>query len=183
MYADVRDVLIDDRFDRDARLVRLAGWRDEDVAQALEAGWRLRLAPAARAAGAAAGVWYRSPAILAVFALTAVAGLFARNHPVEILANAVAVWSGRTPQPPNRAGRRLGCLLGTVQLGGAAIAYAVGAPGLGRSLALPFAAVAAFVASTNICVPSIILTLLAGSETCTHESVLPLSRRGVAGSR
>ena len=185
MYTDLKEVLTNEKFDRETNLLRLTGWRDEEVTQAAEAGWLIRLAPAVCALGAAVGVWFQSPGVLAFFALTAIVGVFAPNHPVEVVANAVAVRFGRTPQPPSRAGRRLGCLMGTVMLGGAAIAYAAGAPVLGASLALPLSVVATFVATTNICVPSMILTLLAGSQSCTRPQLvsIPGRRQAVTESR
>ena len=54
--------------------------------------------------------------------------------------------------------------MGVVFLGGAALAYAAGAVTLGLVLALILGATATFVATTGICVPSMLFTVLWGTE-------------------
>lgn len=98
-------------------------------------------------------------------------GALAPNHPFESLYNRRAARRGRTTLPPNRAAKRLGCAIGVVFLGGAAVAYSAGAATLGLVLALVLAATAAFVAITGICIPAMIFTIVWGSERACAPSL------------
>jgi hypothetical protein len=146
------------------RRTRLQGWRGDDACRADAAVGAQRLAPAACAIGSFAGIALESPLVLGAFAATAVIGAFAPNHPFEWAYNAWAAPRGRATLPPNRAAKRLGCAIGVVFLGGAALAYAAGATTLGLVLALILGATATFVATTGICVPSMLFTVLWGTE-------------------
>jgi len=106
-----------------------------------------------------------------------VIGVFARNHPIELGYNRVASRVGMIPIPANRAGKRLGCAIGTLMLGACGIAFFVDQPTLARVLAIAMGCVAAFVALTNLCVPSIIFTLLWGSDLATAPSLVAAARR------
>lgn len=168
---EVTSLLGDSSFTWSARRARLQGWRDRDAECAAAAALAQRIGPAVCAAGAFGGVLTASPVVLALFAATAVAGTFASNHPFEALYNRWAVGRGRPALPPNRAARRLGCAIGAVVLGAAAAAYALGATGLGSLLALVLGSTAAFVAVTGICVPSVLFTLVWGSERACAPSL------------
>ena len=170
---ELASILTDASFDRDMRLVRLQGFRGDDAEQALRAGAAGRLAPAACGVGAVLGVVTASPLLLGVLALSAVIGVFASHHPIESAYNALARRRGAQQVPINLAGRRLGCFIGSFFLGGAAIAYGTGASAVGATLALSFGLLAIFVAATNICVPSIILSLLRGPERTKMPRLLP----------
>jgi hypothetical protein len=172
-YQDVNSILTDSEFDQDMRLVRLQGFRGADADQALRSSVGGRLAPAVCGLGAVLGVLLESPLLLGALALTAVIGVLAANHPVESLYNAFARRRGTAEVPVNRAGRRLGCFIGALFLGGAAIAYASGATAAGAVLALSLGSLALFVAATNICVPSIIFTLIRGSERTKLRAFFP----------
>jgi len=169
-YQDLHSILTDDDFDRDMRLTRLQGFRGAEADRALRAGIGGRLAPALCGVGAILGVVFASPLLLAILAFSAVIGTFAANHPIETTCNVFARRRG-TEVPPNRAGRRLGCFSGAILLGGAAVAYVAGAPVVGAVLGLSLGVLAIVVAASNICVPSIILTLLRGSN---HTKLLAL---------
>ncbi len=171
-YQDLRSILTDDEFDRDMRLTRLQGFRGVEADRALRAGIGGRLAPALCGIGAILGVLFASPLLLGLLALSAVIGTFAANHPIETAYNVLSHRRG-TEVPPNRAGRRLGCFLGALFLSGATVAYIAGAPVLGAVLGLSLGILAIFVASTNICVPSIILTLLRGSNQTKLLALFP----------
>ncbi len=171
-YRDLRSILTDDDFDRDMRLTRLQGFRGAEADKALRAGIGGRLAPALCGVGAIVAVALSSPLLLGILALSAVIGVFAANHPIETAYNVFARRRG-TEVPPNRAGRRLGCFIGALFLGGAAVAYTAGAPVFGAVLGLSLGVLAVFVAATNVCVPSIILTLLRGSNQTKLLALFP----------
>jgi hypothetical protein len=172
-YQDVRSILTDASLDRDMRLVHLQGFRSDDAEQALRSGIGSRLAPALCGAGAILGVATRSPLLLGGLALTAVAGVFAPSHAIEAAYNVHARRQGAAEVPANLAGRRMGCFISTFFLGGSALAYATGADAAGAVLGLSLGSLALFVAATNICVPSIILTLLRGSDRTEMPALLP----------
>ncbi len=173
----VRAVLTDPRHDWTSRRMRLQGWRGRDVTQAIAAGWLVSVAPAACAIGSLAGAVLQSPLLLLALAATALVGAVGPHHPFEVVSNEIARRRGRTPTPPNRAGRRTGCTIGTIVLTSAAAAMLWGAPTLGAVLAGGLGVVAAFVAATNICIPSMVLTVLRGAEACTTAD--PTTRRRI----
>lgn len=172
MYCELHHVLTDETYTWSTRLLRLQGWRDDQVRQAAGAGRLVRIGPASCAVGALAVAVLGSAALAALVALSSLVGVVAPNHPVETLANAVAVRRGRTPLPRNRAAKRLGCALGFVFIGGAAVAFAAGLDLLGVVLAAVIGLTAAFVAATNLCVPSAIFTLLWGAERAQAPSLV-----------
>lgn len=168
----LKAVLGDDRFDRSTRLLRLQGWRGTELTCAIGAGQAHRIAPGFCAIGAAAIAVTGSVWLAAALMSTAIVGIFARNHPVETLYNAVASRTGRSTIPRNKAAKRLGCAMGTLFLGGSAVAFALGADVLGRGLAGTFAVVGGFVAVTNVCVPSMIFTTLFGAERAQADKLV-----------
>ena len=171
-YRQLRALLADDRFDRSARLLRLQGWRGTELTCAIGAGHAHRLAPGFCAVGAATVAVAGWAWLAAVLALSALVGVFARNHPVEAVYNLGASRLGRSTIPRNKAAKRLGCAVGVLFLGGSTAALALGEAGIGRGLAGVFAAVAAFVTLTNICVPSLLFTAIWGSHRATADRLL-----------
>lgn len=157
--------------DRTTRLLRLQGWRGCDVDTARDSGLGAHVGPGACAVGSLAVAATGSVPLLAIFWATSVVGVFAANHPVEVVYNWIARRVGATALPRNRAGKRLGCAIGTVFLGASLIAFAVGAPTAGRIIAGVMGSVAAFVAATGICIPSIMFTLAWGSQRATAPSL------------
>lgn len=172
-YQDLNSILTDSNFERDMRLVRLQGFRGDEAEQALRSGFGGRLAPAVCGGGAVLGVVRASPVLLGILAASAVYGVLAANHPVEMAYNLFARRRGVAEVPANTAGRRLGCFIGTFFLGGATLAYASGATTLGAALGLSLGSLALFVAATNICVPSIIFTLIRGSDRTRIRAFFP----------
>jgi hypothetical protein len=154
------------------RRTRLQGWSGDDACQADAAAGAQRVGPAACAIGSFAGVALHSPLVLGVFAATAVVGAVAPNHPFEMIYNAWAVRRRRPTLPANRAAKRLGCAIGAVFLGGAAVAYAAGAATVGLVLGLVLGVLATFVAATGICVPSMLFTVLWGAERACAPHLL-----------
>lgn len=183
MTHDVFRLLSDTTFTWSQRRTRLQGWRGADAEQADAAAIAQRLGPALCAVGSIAGAFMGSPAVLLLVASTALAGTFAANHPFESLYNRWASSRGQQPLPRNRAAKRLGCAIGVVFLGGAAVAYAVGASTLGLVLALVLGCTAAFVAITGICIPSLLFTLLWGTERGAEPSLAAAARKRRQASR
>ena len=173
---DLRALLGDTSLTWTERRTRLQGWRGPDADRADAAPVAQRLAPAICAIGALAGAVTGSPLVLGTFAATAVAGAIAPNHLFESLYNRWASGRGRSTLPPNRAAKRLGCAIGAAFLGSATIAYALGASTVGLVLALVLGTIAAFVAVTGICVPSILFTLLWGAERGSAASLVAAAR-------
>lgn len=176
MVHDVVALLGDTNSTWSQRRTRLQGWRGPEADQAEGAAGAQRIAPALCAVGATAGALMGSPIVLAATAATALAGTFAANHPFEWLYNRWAASGGRQQLPANRAAKRLGCAIGVMFLGGAAIAFSVGASTFGSVLALALAGTAAFVATTRICVPSLIFTALWGAERAAAPSLAAAAR-------
>ncbi|MCP5029525.1 MAG: DUF4395 domain-containing protein [Actinomycetia bacterium] len=169
-------VLDDPRFDRATRLLRLQGWRGDDLDAAVDAGPAHRLAPTTCAAVALIGAGTGSVPLLLMAAATAVIGVFAPNHPIELVHNFVARRVGRTPIPANRAGKRLSCFLGSFFLGGAALAFALDLMLVGRILAGAMGGLAIFVALSNICVTSVVYILVWGADGASARRLFPLGR-------
>lgn len=169
---DVTSLLSDRSLTWARRRSLLQGWRGEEAACADAAPAAQRIAPAVCAVGALIGLVLASPPVLTFFAATALVGAVAPNHPVEVTYNHFQRGRGRPMLPANRAAKRLGCAIGTVFLGGAAAAYALGAPAMGAVLAAVLAVTAAFVAVTGICVPSIIFTVVWGVERATGRHLV-----------
>lgn len=169
-------VLLDPDRDRTTRLLRLQGWRGDELTAARESGLATHLGPAVCAVAALAGAITGSVPVIAVLWATALVGMVAANHPAETAYNWVARRAAGTLLPPNRAGKRLACAIGTVFLGASLIAFSLGAPTVGRIIAGVMGSVAAFVAVTGICVPSIIFTLLWGSRRAAAPSLAAARR-------
>ncbi len=175
---DLTEVLTDPTYTRDERLVRLQGWRGAEADQALSSGWAAHAGPAVCAVGSLAAGILRSPLLLAALVVTAMIGAFAPTHPAEATYNYFARKRGAAEVPPTRAARRLGCGLGVLILGTAAVAFLAGATTLAMVLSISFGLLALFVAVTGVCVPSIVFTLLWGSERAKQYSFVDAARTG-----
>ncbi len=162
-YDDLKSILTDPEFDRSTRLLRLQGWRGADLATAVRAGNAHRIAPATCAALAWIVAITGSLPIALVTLLSAIIGVFAANHPLETAYNAIVLRRGGNPIPPNRAAKRLGCLIGTIFFGATSIALALDYVVAGRIIVGVMALVATVVAVSNVCIPSMIYTLTRGT--------------------
>jgi hypothetical protein len=169
---DVTSLLNDRSLTWARRRSLLQGWRGEEAACADAAPAAQRIAPAVCAVGAGIGLVLRSPAVLGLFAATALVGAIAPNHPFEMVYNRLGRSRGRPTLPANRAAKRLGCAIGTVFLGGSAAGYALGADAVGAVLAAVLGITAVFVAVTGICVPSIIYTVVWGIERASGRHLV-----------
>jgi Domain of unknown function (DUF4395) len=164
---DVRQILADPSRSRPVRLLRLQGLRGERLTQAVAAGWSIRIGPAACAAIGAVALIAASPLLYGIAAGLAGLGAVLPNHSIELAYVAWARRTGRTAPPPNRAGRRFGCLV-------ASICFLLAGWGLSHDVAVLFwtfgsvmVAMPAFVAATNLCVPSLVFTAMFGTERAT----------------
>jgi hypothetical protein len=170
-FGDLRTVLTDERFGRTQRLLRLQGWRGAELSAAARAGAATHLGPAVCAALAWVVVATGSLPIAVFTLVTSVVGVLAANHPVETLYNVFARRTGRGPIPRNRAGKRLGCAIGTLFFGATSIAFVADQMLVGRVIVGSMALVATFVAITGVCVPSIMFTLAFGANKATAPSL------------
>lgn len=177
MLHDAIALLRDPTLTWSQRRTRIQGWTGADAACADTVTGAQRIGPAVCAVGGLAGAALASPLLLGVFAVTALVGTFARNHPFEWVYNRIAADRGRLQMPPNRAAKRLGCAIGTVFLGGAAVAMVSGLTTLGVVLAVVLGLTAAFVAVTRICVPSLLFTVLWGADRAAAATLKAAATR------
>lgn len=134
----------------------------DDGALAPVARW-LRLAFALCALLAAVGTILASPAVL--LALAAIAALAAAFpvHPFDLLYNhVIRRFTGTGPLPPRGAPSRFACGMGAVILVVAAWLFDAGHMVAGYALGGMLTAVAALVATMDICIPSLMYRALSG---------------------
>src|SRR5215212_2118192 len=126
----------------------------------------LRFAPMLCFAGIALGVVLASPVLLFAMAATAfVGGFLTPKHPFDYLYDvALRPLLGGPSVPPSPAPRRFACQLATPWIAVIAIAFLAGLATVALVLAVPLLVVAATVASTNWCLPSLIYGLLHGQR-------------------
>ena len=165
------------------RLVALQGWRGDDIDRVLQAGPAVRLAPALCATGSLAVVVTRSPVLTAALAATAAIGAVTGRHPVESVHRVWAVRRGRPVLPRARAGRRFACALAGTWLATVGAADATGHRWWATGLGLGLSAAAAVFTTTGVCLPSLLLTALAGAERATAPTLGRMNLRGPAITR
>ncbi len=126
-----------------------------------------------------------SALLAAMLMMTALVGVFASNHPIELLHNTIARRLGRPEIPPSRAAKRFACSLGASLLIGAVMTDALGADGWALGFALTMTVVPLFVAASGICVPSLLFSLALGTEAATAPSLfsVQVARRRSPTSR
>lgn len=121
----------------------------------------LRFSPALCALGVAIGTALASPVAILVMMATAAVGAATPRHPFDWLYNyAVRHLFGKPTIPRNGAPRRFSCAVGAVWLAATAAAFAAGWTIPGYVLGAGMAGMAAFVAVTHICLPSLVYTRL-----------------------
>jgi hypothetical protein len=170
---DLRRITTDPEFDRQSNLLRLQGWRGEALAEASATRWQAhRLGPAVCGVMSFAVIATGSMALLLITLASAIVGMLAANHPAESLYNAITVRRGGQPMPPNRAAKRTGCAVGSLFLAAAAIAAPLGYGTVAVVSLAALGSLALFVAATGICVPSIMSTLVFGSDRGTRPALI-----------
>lgn len=121
----------------------------------------LRFSPALCAVGVAVGTVLASPVILVLMMVTAILGAATPRHPFDWLYNyGVRRVLGKPAIPRNAAPRRFSCGVASVWLLATAGAFIAGWPSAGYVLGTAMAGMAAFVAVTHICLPSLVYTRL-----------------------
>jgi Domain of unknown function (DUF4395) len=154
------------------RRLHTQGFGAVDPAWLAEVSPWLRLSPALCAGFATLGTVLASPAVLALLALTALLGAMLPLHPFDLIYNyRVRFVLGKRPLPPNGAPRRFACGIASVWLAATAVLFAAGNLPAGYALGALFVAVAALVATTDICIPSHVYHVL-----CRHGGAAPKPR-------
>ena len=122
----------------------------------------LRFAPALCFAGIALGVVLASPVLLLAMAATAfLGGFITPKHPFDYVYDlALRPLLGGPNVPASPAPRRFACQLATPWIAAIAIALLADLATVAWVLAAPLLVVAAFVAVTNWCLPSLMYGLL-----------------------
>ena len=117
----------------------------------------LRFAPMLCLAGIALGFVLASPGLLFAMAATAfVGGFLTPKHPFDYLYDAaLRPLLGGPSVPPSPPPRRFACQLATPWIVAIAVAFLAGLTTVAWVLAAPLLVVAAIVASTNWCLPSL----------------------------
>jgi hypothetical protein len=111
------------------------------------------------------GVALASPAILWTLAVIAGATVFLPSHPFNYLYNyVVRHLTGTRPLPPGTVQGRFACGTGSIMLVGIGYAFLTGAATVGYVLGGTMAAMATLVATTHICIPSLVYTALFGRK-------------------
>ncbi len=127
----------------------------------------LRWSPVFCTVGMATGTILASPWVLWALAVTAALGTVMSSHPFDYIYNlGVRRVTGTPPLPANGAPRRFACGMATVWLVATGLAFATDLPVLGYVLGGVLTAVAALVATTHFCIPSLIYGLLFGRPQC-----------------
>ena len=128
----------------------------DDDALAAVAPW-LRLAPALCATIGAVGTLLASPPLLWGLATAAALGAVLPFHPFDLIYSAgIRHIIGAPPLPPNRAPRRFACGVGCAWLLVAGSLFAANATIAGYILGGAFVATASLVATTHVCIPSLV---------------------------
>lgn len=127
---------------------------DDDLARL---GPWLRLTPALCSLIVAAGTLLAEPWVFFVLAPVAAFGAAFPVHPFDLAYNYGLRHLARTPPlPPNGAPRRFACGVAAVWILAIGVSFGVGAPVAGYVLGVLMMAVVALVATTHICIPSMI---------------------------
>ena len=129
----------------------------------------LRFTPALCGLIVALGTVLEQPVVFFVLAPLAALGAFFPRHPFDFAYNYGLRHLTRTPPlPPNGAPRRFACGVASIWIVGIGISFALGAEGAGYALGGLMAAVATLVATTHICIPSMIFR-----AACSRAPVRP----------
>lgn len=116
----------------------------------------------------ALGTILAAPWILWGLAVTAALGTVLPSHPFDYVYNlGFRRLTGTPPLPANGAPRRFACGMATVWLVATGAAFAADLTVLGYVLGGVLTALAALVATTHFCLPSLVYGLIFGRPQCT----------------
>ncbi len=145
------------------RRLNIQGFDDADDATLAQTDLWLRIAPALCAAVAAIGTALASSPALWILAATAALGAVLPFHPFDLIYNLGLRRITATPAlPPNRAPRRFACAMASVWLVVTGALFASGLDLAGYALGFTFVGTATLVATTHICIPSMIFRTACG---------------------
>lgn len=148
------------------KFLQLQGYEFDDDATLKELGPWMRWPYVFCASFLITGVVLASPAILWTLAVIAGATVFLPSHPFNYPYNyAVRRLTGTRPLPPSTTQGRFACGTGSIMLVGIGYAFFTGATTVGFVLGGAMAAMATLVATTHVCVPSLIYRVLFGRKT------------------
>lgn len=137
------------------------GFAGLDDATLAEVGPWLRWSPVLCTLVMLVGVALRSPGVLWALAGIALLGALLPFHPFDLLYNhGVRHLAGTRALPHQGVQRRFACALAAAWLLATGWAFHVGATTTGMLLGIALIAVAALVAATNICIPSMVYNRL-----------------------
>jgi hypothetical protein len=153
------------------RRVEAQGFCGLDDSALAEVGPWLRWSPAICTVVMAVGTALASPAVLWSLAAVALAGAALPAHPFDFVYNGVVRRAtGTRPLPRHGPQRRFACGMAAAWLAGTGLAFHQGAPALGYALGAALTAVAALVATTNFCVPSLVYNTLFGPRPASRAA-------------
>jgi len=145
------------------RLLAIQGFDGVDEVTLAQTEVWLRMAPALCAAVAAVGTAVASPWLLWALAAIAALGALLPFHPFDLIYNlGIRRFTGTPELPENRAPRRFACAMASVWVTATGALFAVGLNGAGYALGAALVATATLVATTHICIPSMIFRTACG---------------------
>jgi hypothetical protein len=113
------------------------------------------------------GVVLASPAILWTLSTVAIATVFLPYHPFNYVYNyGVRHLTGTRPLPPGTVQGKFSCGVGGVWLIATGAAFFTGAATVGYVLGGVLVAIATLLATTQLCIPSVIFNALFGRKLC-----------------
>lgn len=143
------------------RRIEAQGFRGLDDAALAEIGPWLRWSPALCAVLMATGTILASPPVLWALAAIALLGAVLPFHPFDVLYNqGVRHLTGTRPLPHHGPQRRFACGMAAAWLAGTGLAFQEGAAVLGYVLGGTLTFVAAIIAVTHFCIPSLVYNKL-----------------------
>lgn len=144
------------------RRLQIQGFREVDSDTLAQVSPWLRFSPALCAIVAGIGTVFASPTTLFALAIIAFLGAVLPFHPFDLIFNfGIRFLVRKPPLPHNGAPRRFACAMAAAWLTAAALLFSNGQLAAGYALGGMFVAVAALVATTDICIPSMVFGLLA----------------------
>ncbi len=145
------------------RLLAIQGFDEVDGATLAQTERWLRMSPALCAVVAAVGTALASPWILWTLAAVAALGAALPFHPFDLIYNlGVRRLTGTPKLPANGSPRRFACGMASVWLITTGALFAAGLNVAGYALGFTFVATATLVATTHICIPSMIFRTACG---------------------
>jgi hypothetical protein len=139
------------------RRLHIQGFESVDDSELARTGQWLRFTPALCGFIVAFGTLLATPWVFFLLAPVAAFGAAFPVHPFDLLYNyGLRHLTDNPPLPPNGAPRRFACGVASVWMIAIGLSVAAGAPVAGSALGALMTVVIALVATTHICIPSMI---------------------------